>query len=315
MRTRVHIYGLKLGLLAALLSLCACSISGGAPTGDSAGQEVPAKSEFTVAVDQAAAAAVPQKLRERGDITVATNPNTPPTTFFGEDNKTLQGREIDIITAVASRLGLRVSWQDSGGFDNLVPGLQNGRYDAAVANLTSTSERLKLIDFVTYFHGGRIALAAHPESGLRGKVTALDDLCGQTIGVGTGTTHAKLIEQQRDKCVAEGKQPIQVRVFPDRPSGVQAVASKQVAGFVGPFEGLRYQTTQASGSLELAAEFTTSVENVSVGLSKNSPMAEPIRLAIDSLIADGTYRKILDKWDLAYGSVDHAAFNEPSPGK
>lgn len=313
MRTRLRRYGLRLGSVAAVLALAACGASGGSTSSD--GQGVPAKSEFTVPVDQALAASVPQNIRDRGVLNVATNPNTPPTTFFGSDNKTLEGREIDIITAISGKLGLKVAWQDSGGFDNLIPGLQNGRFDAAVANLTATSERTKLIDFVTYFHGGRNALVANPGNGLRGKVSSLDDLCGQNIGVGTGTTHAKLIEQQRDKCVAEGKQPIQVRVFPDRPSGVQAVASKQVTGFFGPFEGLRYQTSQAPGSLEIAAEFNTSVENISVGLPKDSPLAEPVQRAIDSLIADGTYQKILAKWELTYGAVDHATINEPSPGK
>jgi polar amino acid transport system substrate-binding protein len=311
MRIRPH----RRGLLATLLAFAAVSTACGISTGDTNGQGVPTKTEFTTQVDQAAAAALPADVRQRGSLAVATNPNTPPTTYFGPDNRTLEGREIDIMTAVAGKLGLKVTWQDSGGFDNLIPGLQNARYDAAVSNLTATSERIKLIDFVTYFHGGRNALVAHPAAGLRGKVSSPADLCGQIIGVGAGTTHAKLIEQQRDQCVAEGKQPIQVRVFPDRPSGVQAVASRQVTGFFGPLEGLRYQTKQAPESLEIAAEFSTSVENISVGLAKNSPLTEPIRKALDSLIADGAYRRILDKWDLAYGAVDHATINEPSPGK
>ena len=85
---------------------------------------------------------LPADVRQRGSLTVATNPNTPPTTYFGPDNRTLEGREIDIMTAVAGKLGLKVTWQDSGGFDNLIPGLQNARYDAAVSNLTATSERI-----------------------------------------------------------------------------------------------------------------------------------------------------------------------------
>ena len=74
-------------------------------------------------------------------------------TFYKEDNKTLAGREIDIMNAVGERLGIAVEWRDTGGFDNIIPGLKTGRYDVALSNINATPTRLKQIDFVGYYNG------------------------------------------------------------------------------------------------------------------------------------------------------------------
>ncbi len=108
---------------------------------NAAEQSVPAQTTFTIAADASLKAKLPQEVIQRGYIIAGTNPNTPPTTFYQEDNKTLAGREIDIMTAVAERLGVKVQWHDTGGFDNIIPGLKSGRYDVALANINATQKR------------------------------------------------------------------------------------------------------------------------------------------------------------------------------
>ena len=94
----------------------------------------------------------------------------------------MEGREIDIMSAIAHRLGLQPHWRDTGGFDNIIPGLSTGRYDAALANLDATLERLKKIDFVAYFDSNRLALVTQgdPDGKAKPVLTNLGDLCGQT---------------------------------------------------------------------------------------------------------------------------------------
>lgn len=84
---------------------------------------VAAKINFQVKPDAKLTALLPQDMMNKGYLVAGTNPNTPPTTFFLEDNKTLSGRDIDIMNAIGQRLGLKVVWKDIGGFDNIIPGL------------------------------------------------------------------------------------------------------------------------------------------------------------------------------------------------
>jgi polar amino acid transport system substrate-binding protein len=140
----------KQSILALFLAL------GGMQQVIAAEQTVPAKNNFTVTADETLKAKLPADILQRGYIVAGTNPNTPPTTFYQEDNKTLAGREIDIMSAVAERLGVQVQWHDTGGFDNIIPGLKSGRYDVALSNINATQKRLEQVDFVSYYDASRL---------------------------------------------------------------------------------------------------------------------------------------------------------------
>ncbi len=272
---------------------------------------VPYATTFTVRADPGLAARVPAPLRAAGVLTVATDPNTPPTVFIGEDNRTLAGREVDVMSAVAHRLGLQPRWVDAG-FGNIVPGLASGRYDVALANLSVTRERLGQVDFVSYFNSNRLALvrAGTPGADAPTPATDLLALCGQTLGAGSGTTNAAVLQGEAGACRAAGRPPVDVLLFPGRPAGVQAVLSGRVPGFFGPYEGLRYTASASHGALVLAGVYQVPGDLVGIGLQKNSPLTPLVAEALNGLIADGTYAAILHRWDIGYGAVTQARQND-----
>ncbi|MEN5018549.1 ABC transporter substrate-binding protein [Erwinia sp. Eh17-17] len=253
-------------------------------------------------------ATLPEDILKKGYIVAGTNPNTPPTTFYQADNKTLAGREIDIVSAVADRLGIAVRWRDTGGFDNIIPGLKSGRYDLAASNIDANKKRLQQVDFVGYYNASKLALISRKDSGL-GPFNTFADLCGKTVGAGAGTSQITRLQTASDACIAAKKAAITIPVFPDRPAGVQAVMSGRVPMFFGPYEGLRYQASQVK-ALALAGEITIEDTIVSIALPKGSPLEKPVQAALNSLIQDGTYQQILDKWEIGFGAVKTAGLNE-----
>ena len=259
-------------------------------------------------VDKTLHAQLPTDIVKKGYIVAGTNPNTPPTTFYQEDNKTLAGREIDIVSAVADRLGVAVRWRDTGGFDNIIPGLKSGRYDLAASNIDANKKRLQQVDFVGYYNASRLALIARKDSNL-GPFNTFAELCGQTVGAGAGTSQVTRLQLASDACKADGKAEITIPIFPDRPAGVQAVISGRVPMFFGPYEGLRYQASHVK-PLTLAGEITIEDTIVSIALPKGSPLEKSVQAALNSLIKDGTYQQILDKWEIGFGAVKSAGLNE-----
>ncbi|MFP9228712.1 ABC transporter substrate-binding protein [Pectobacterium cacticida] len=264
-------------------------------------ENVPSAMSFHVAADATLTAKLPADIAQRGYIIAGTNPNTPPTTFYQEDNKTLAGREIDIMNAIGGRLGLAVHWRDTGGFDNIIPGLKSGRYDTALANINATPKRLEQVDFIGYFNASRLAIISRKDADIPA-FTSLDTLCGKQVGAGAGTTQLMRLQETNKQCQAEHKAPINIAIFPDRPAGVQAVISGRVPLFFGPYEGLRYQVSQVK-ALTISGEITIDDALVSIAFPKNSPLEDAIQAALTSLIQDGTYQQILDKWDIGYGAV------------
>lgn len=269
---------------------------------------VPTDSSLHVDADAKLKSLLPPDITQRGYIVAGTNPNTPPTTFFKEDNKTLAGREIDIMNAVGERLGIKVQWRDTGGFDNIIPGLKTGRYDVALSNINATQTRLKQVDFVGYYNASRLGIISLKSANIA-PFTAFDAVCGKEVGAGAGTTQIMRLEQASKACEAAGKQPIKVAVFPDRPAGVQAVVSGRVPMFFGPYEGLSWQTKLIK-PLALSGEIHVDDAPVSVAFPKNSPLEPAVQAALNSLIKDGNYQKILDHWGIGFGAVTEAKRNE-----
>lgn len=283
-------------------------ISGLFSSAFAAEQDVPATTSFQVSADAALKAKLPADIAQRGYIIAGTNPNTPPTTFYSQDNKTLAGREIDIMNAIGNRLGVAVHWRDTGGFDNIIPGLKSGRYDLALANINATKKRLEQIDFIGYFNASRLAVISRQDANVPA-FTSLSSLCGKQVGAGAGTTQLLRLQEADKQCQAEQKAPLNIAIFPDRPSGVQAVISGRVPLFFGPYEGLRYQVSQVK-ALTISGEIAVNDALVSIAFPKNSPLEEAVQAALNSLIKDGTYQQILDKWEIGYGAVAAAKRNE-----
>ncbi|MBM7344782.1 ABC transporter substrate-binding protein [Pantoea coffeiphila] len=273
-----------------------------------ADQDVAFSSSVKPKADAALHATLPADILKKGFIVAGTNPNTPPTTFYQADNKTLAGREIDIVSAVADRLGIAVHWRDTGGFDNIIPGLKSGRYDLAASNIDANKKRLQQVDFVGYYNASKLALISRKDAEL-GPFNTFPELCGKTVGAGAGTSQVTRLQQASDACKADGKAEITIPIFPDRPAGVQAVISGRVPMFFGPYEGLRYQASHVK-ALALAGEITIEDTIVSIALPKESPLEKPVQAALNSLIADGTYQQILDKWEIGFGAVKSAGLNE-----
>ena len=262
---------------------------------------VPAQSNFQTRADSALHNSLPETVRTRGYIIAGTNPNTPPTTFYKEDNKTLAGREIDVMTAVAEKLGVKLQWHDTGGFDNIIPGLKSGRYDVALSNINATRKRLDQVDFVSYFDASRLGVISRQDAGIK-PFTKLTEACGLEIGAGAGTTQLTRLSEASKACEAEGKPAINIATFPDRPAGVQAVVSGRVPMFFGPYEGLTWQVNKVK-ALTMSGQISVNDAPVSIAFPKGSSLEVPVQAALNALIADGTYQKILDHWSIGYGAV------------
>lgn len=120
---------------------------------------------------------------EPGRIRVATDATYPP--FESVDSSgAIVGFDVDLVRAVAREAGLEVEVINQP-FAGILPGLQQGKYDAVVSCLTITPERAREVDFTRpYYDAGQVVAVREGEESIRG----LADLKGRTIGVQMGTT-------------------------------------------------------------------------------------------------------------------------------
>lgn len=294
------------GLLAALLS--ASVVHAADPAFDlSAAQP----HRLHVTPNPAAIAALPQgALVTPGILTVAVAPGGHPLADYAEDNQTVIGADPDVASLVAESLGLQlqlipVAWAD------WPLGLASGKYDAVISNVGVTEQRKEKFDFATYRQGlhGFFVGTDNPVQ----KIAEPQDLAGLKVIVGSGTNQERILLEWDKQNRAAGLAPAEFQYFDDDAQAYLAIASGRADVVVQPHAKLVYI---ASRDKHLRKVGTLSAgwparSDVGVTTRKGSGLAEPVSIALNGLIADGTYAATLARWHLDDEALPASQVNPP----
>jgi polar amino acid transport system substrate-binding protein len=258
----------------------------------------------TVQKDDAAAAKLPAAIADGGTLTFAMDASYPPNEFFDEDGKTIIGMDADMANAIADTLGLKAELKNVT-FDAILPGLAAGKYDVGMSSFTDTKEREQTVDMITYLTAGTkfYTSASKPT-----EINGLDDLCGLTVAVEKGTTQADDATAQSAKCTKAGKEKVTVDVFPDQNGANLALTSGRAQIGMADSPVGAYIVKQSGGKLiETGTDYGEAPYGIAV--SKKSELAPAMQAAVQSLIASGKYKSILEEWNLVDEGIETSEIN------
>ncbi|MET4622394.1 polar amino acid transport system substrate-binding protein [Arthrobacter sp. 2762] len=319
-------FAAKTGLTAALaatalLGLAACSDPGAtAATAPSSGSSTasssaakdfnlsPEQDRIKVTVDSAAAALVPEAIKADGKLTVVSTGGTPPLSLFATDNKTLIGSEVDLAYAIGESLGLQVevlpvAWAD------WPLGIESGKYEAVLSNVTVTEARKEKFDFATY-RNDLLGFYAKADSDIS-EVKEAKDVAGKRVIVGSGTNQEAILVRWDEENKKNGLKPVEFQYYDDDSASQLALQSGRADLTFGPNASAAYKAAKdgktkevgtLNGGWPLKAEiaFTT---------KKDNGLAAAAQAAINHLIKDGSYGKILDRWGLSSEAIPTSELN------
>ncbi len=122
------------------------------------------------------------KIQKAGKIVIGTSADYPPFEYVDESGN-FAGFDVDIITEMASRLGLELEIVDMP-FDSLVAAVKEGKIDAAIAAFNYNEERDQSVDFTdAYFYQENGFLVS---SAFNGTIDKPEDAANYKLGVQTG---------------------------------------------------------------------------------------------------------------------------------
>ncbi|MGA8296506.1 MAG: ABC transporter substrate-binding protein [Acidimicrobiales bacterium] len=238
---------------------------------------------------------VPASLRSK-TLTVAMDATYAPDEYI--QNGKIVGMDADLAKAISQVLGLKIKLQDAT-FATIIPGMLSGRYDIGMSSFTDTRAREKQVSFVDYFSAGEAFYVLHSSKIV---VNGLAGLCGHTVGVESGTTEQSDANNQAKKC----------KVTVD-PYGTQSEANVAVSsgraqiGFADS-QVAAYIVAQSHGVFKLSGK-AIEVAPYGIALPKKTGLVTPVLGAVNALIHDGIYLKILQKWGIAPGAITKAVVN------
>ncbi|MBZ4498432.1 ABC transporter substrate-binding protein [Dermacoccus sp. Tok2021] len=293
------------GAAALLLSGCGSDSLDDSKDSGSGGSSSSSSAAPAVKKDDALAKLVPADIAKMGTLTVGTDASYAPNEFTAADGKTIQGMDIDLLKAVAAKLGLKLTFQN-GGFDSLIGGVTSNKYPLAISSFTINEKRMQQVSMVQYFNAGTSWATAKGNP----KKVDVDKACGLTIGVQKGTVQADDDLPARNKnCVAEGKKANKLVVEAEQ----SKVTADLIAGKVDAFAADSPITAWAVAKNEDKLEKVGSVYEAApygiVVAKDQTKFAEALSKALESLEKDGTYKKILEQWNNGDGAVNEFPVN------
>ncbi|RAV33543.1 ABC transporter substrate-binding protein [Corynebacterium heidelbergense] len=266
--------------------------------------------KISPAANPALAKLVPADIRQKGHLTVGSNTPYAPAQFKDSNGKII-GYEVDLIKAAGSLLGLEVDVRQMD-FNLIPPAISAGTVDVGASSFTDTEEREQTYDFVDFYRAGT-QWATQPGSE---KSIDPDNGCGLTVAVQKGTySDTDELPAKNDKCTGAGKPEITKLVYPSADAAATATVLGRAQAYSSDSPVIAFAAKRAEGKLAPIGEpFDTAPFGWAV--QKGSPLSTALIAALQQMLADGTYRKILKPWGLEKGAVDSITFNlEPVPDR
>lgn len=258
----------------------------------------------------AAAARLPAHYRfvAPGTLTVGMAASARPLAdYSNKEGSDLIGVEPGLAQLIADSLGLKlriipIAWPD------WPLGLQSGKYDVIMSNLTVTEERKQKFDFSTY-RDDLLGIYTRADGPLQAIVEPRD-IAGLKIAVIAGTNQSQILDRWNAQNVAAGLKPAEPQYYDDPGVARLALLSGQIDASFGPNATSAYEArdgrTRKIGTFAGGWPLTA---YIAVASRKGSGLADPITAAINAQIADGAYAKLLDRWALTSEGIKRSETN------
>ncbi len=259
-------------------------------------------------------ASVPDSaLVQKGQLTVCSDLPYPPFESYDANGNPV-GLDIDLGMEIASRLGLKYQLVNSV-FDTIIAAATGGKCDIIMSDMNITADRNKQISFIEYLQVGQSILVAkgNPEN-----VQAPTDLCGKSVAAESGTTEVDYLQGTGDykgkglaaDCSKAGKPAVTVVVTQKDSDALQQLQSGKVTAYFADTPVAGVYAAQHPDQFQLVGQ---PIEPLPVGIAVPcgaadctnaplTPLGQAVESALKSMMADGSYLKILDK----YGAKDSA---------
>ena len=256
----------------------------------------------------------PSTLAQKGKLLICSDIPYPPFESY-DDNGNPVGLDVDMGNEIANRLGLQAIVVNSV-FDTIIAAVTGGKCDIILSDMNITATRNKQISFIPYLKVGQSILVA---KGNPKNINAPTDLCGNSVAAESGTTEVDYLQGTGDykgaglpaDCTKAGKPAVTVVVTQKDSDALQQLQAGKVVAYFADTPVAGQYAAKNPDQFQLVGQPLQPMP-VGIGIpcggasdctsAPLTPLGQAVQTALKSMMADGTYAKILDK----YGAKDSA---------
>ncbi|NJM83244.1 MAG: amino acid ABC transporter substrate-binding protein [Tabrizicola sp.] len=212
-------------------------------------------------------------------VTIGTDAPFPAYTFQDEAG-TITGFERDVMDEICARAMLDCAWVDAN-FENLIPGLQTGRFDIVLGGMAITAERRLRVDFTMPYH------YADDIEWFVGRPGAPEPEVAM-VAVQSGTVHHDHLRQNRYRH----------RAYATEKEVLDALISGKADLAFGPYEAREdIDALLSANGMDFLYTATVPDEGVAMAVCKgNAALLARLNAALTAMEADGTLDRLETVW-------------------
>lgn len=218
-------------------------------------------------------------------VRVGTEGAYPPFNYI-DSNNDLQGFDVDIAKALCAEMKVECTFvaQD---WDGIIPALLAGKYDAIIASMSITEERMEVIDFTDKYYTNSLNFAAPKDTDITD--VSPEGLSGKYLGAQSSTLAATFLEENYPDSDIK-LYPTQEEVHLDLASGRIDAALADV----GPIGA--WLETEDGECCAFVGDAVVSDDVIGIGVRKDDQdLKEMFNKALAAILANGVYDAISEK--------------------
>lgn len=195
------------------------------------------------------------------------------------------GFDIDIINAIADEAGFELK-QEVTNFDGIIPGLQTGSFDLAVAGISITDERKEAIDFSDPYYKSGLIVGVPADND---DIKSVDDLEGKTVATRLGSTSAAYIKENIKGAESNTYEQLDQAYLSVQSGSSDAVLYDQpnVAYYI---------RTEGEDKLKMVGDLLEA-QDYGIAISKDNPnLVKAVNEALATIKENGTYAEMYKEW-------------------
>jgi len=201
---------------------------------------------------------------------------------FKKDNKYV-GFDIDMWDAIANKLKLDYELRPMD-FNGIIPGLQTGNIDVAIAGITIKSKREGVIDFSYPYYKSGISIMVRTDSE---DINSVSDLKDKVIAVKQGTAAADVVDKLGAK---------EVKKYPNIDNAYLELRTGRVDVAIHDTPNVLYYIKTAGNDQVKQTGPNLDAQYYGVAFPNGSKLRDKVNVALLDLIETGEYAKIYEKW-------------------
>ena len=218
-------------------------------------------------------------------VSAVTDPSFVPFEMMDKESGEMVGFDMDILREVAKRAGFDINLRTMD-FNGIIPALQTGNVDIAIAGITITEEREEIVDFSDPYYDSGLRILVRESNG---DVSEFDDLEGKKIGTKIGSTSYDYLVKNLE--ADDGVTP-----YPGSSDMYMALMSRSIDAVFYDAPNVGYfARTKGEGKVKTVGPLYEG-QQYGIALKSGSEWVDDVNEALAAMKEDGTYKTIYEKW-------------------